>query len=453
MAQHLRETFAAKEQLNAPAFVTFLTAGFPSVDATVPLMLAMERGGSDVIELGVPFTDPLADGKAIQDCNNIALDQGVDYTRCLEFVKEARAQGLKTPVILMGKFPLACSHILSSTLTPSLPETGYFNPLLAHGEERAVQDAKAAGANGFIIVDLPPEEAVGFRKICTREGLSYVPLIAPSTTDNRIKFLASIADSFIYVVSKMGTTGASDKVSSSLSSMLARIRKLIGKPIPLAVGFGVSTQEHFEEVGRDADGVVIGSQLVSVIKDANALGTSAAASAVEAYCQRVSGNRTRAAPLPKQTVSDEDKVKEVESVQEKVASAARFGDFGGAYVPEALYDALEELTTAYADARADPKFWEEWNSHMGYINRPSQIYEAKRLSEQCGGARIWFKREDLNHTGSHKINNAIGQILLARRLGKTRIIAETGAGQHGVATATACAKFGLECIVYMGEED
>jgi tryptophan synthase len=275
------------------------------------------------------------------------------------------------------------------------------------------------------------------------------------------------------VVSKMGTTGASDKVSSSLSSMLARIRKLIGKPIPLAVGFGVSTQEHFEEVGRDADGVVIGSQLVSVIKDANALGTSAAASAVEAYCQRVSGNRTRAAPLPKQTVSDEDKVKEVESVQEKVASAARFGDFGGAYVPEALYDALEELTTAYADARADPKFWEEWNSHMGYINRPSQIYEAKRLSEQCGGARIWFKREDLNHTGSHKvrtallplgllpeltrrfpqINNAIGQILLARRLGKTRIIAETGAGQHGVATATACAKFGLECIVYMGEED
>ena len=218
----------------------------------------------------------------------------------------------------------------------------------------------------------------------------------------------------IQVVSKMGTTGASDKVSSSLSSMLARIRKLIGKPIPLAVGFGVSTQEHFEEVGRDADGVVIGSQLVSVIKDANALGTSAAVSAVEAYCQRVSGNRTRAAPLPKQTVSDEDKVKEVESVQEKVASAARFGDFGGAYVPEALYDALEELTTAYADARADPEFWEEWNSHMGYINRPSQIYEAKRLSEQCGGARIWFKREDLNHTGSHKVRTAYFHLLCCR---------------------------------------
>ncbi|BGP41606.1 bifunctional tryptophan synthase trp1 [Rhodotorula kratochvilovae] len=431
MSKHLRDTFAAKEAENSPAFVTFLTAGFPSVDSTVPLMLAMERGGADIIELGVPFTDPLADGKAIQECNNIALDQGVDYTRCLEFVKEARAQGLKTPVILMG----------------------YFNPLLAHGEERAVQDAKNAGANGFIIVDLPPEEAVEFRKICTREGVSYVPLIAPSTSTERIKFLASIADSFIYVVSKMGTTGASDKVSSSLSTMLEQIRSLLPHEIPLAVGFGVSTQEHFEEVGRVADGVVIGSQLVAVIKDSFSLGPAAAASAVEAYCQRVSGNRSRAAPLPKRVVSDADKVKEVESVQEKVASAARFGDFGGAYVPEALYDALEELTTAYADARADPEFWKEWEGEFGYINRPSQLYEAKRMTEEVGGAKIWFKREDLNHTGSHKINNAIGQILLARRLGKKRIIAETGAGQHGVATATVCAKFGLECIVYMGAED
>lgn len=218
----------------------------------------------------------------------------------------------------------------------------------------------------------------------------------------------------------MGTTGASDKVSSSLSSMLGRVRKLIGKPIPLAVGFGVSTQEHFEEVGRDADGVVIGSKLVAVLKEAHALGDAAAVSAAEAYCQRVSGNRTRAAPLPKQQVSDEDKAKEVEAVQEKVATAARFGDFGGAYVPEALYDALEELTTAYADARADPKFWEEWNSHMGYINRPSQIYEAKRLSEHCGGARIWFKREDLNHTGSHKVRLVCGRLLVLSRSSRLR---------------------------------
>ncbi|GAA5990310.1 hypothetical protein JCM11641_006393, partial [Rhodosporidiobolus odoratus] len=380
MSAHLRDTFKGKEDQNSPAFVTFLTAGFPSVEATVPLMLAMERGGSDVIELGVPFTDPLADGKAIQEANNIAIEQGVDYERCLEFVKEAREKGLKTPVILMG----------------------YFNPLLAHGEERAVQDAKNAGANGFIIVDLPPEEAVHFRDVCTREGMSYIPLIAPSTTNNRIKFLASIADSFIYVVSKMGTTGATSQVSSDLSTMLERIRPLLPRPIPLAVGFGVSTQAHFEEVGRSADGVVIGSQLVSVIKDSAALGPAAAAAAVEAYCQQVSGNRSRAAPLPKLAVSDEDKVKEVAAVEEKVATAARFGDFGGAYVPEALYDALEELTTAYVAARADPKFWEEWEGEFGYINRPSQLYEAKRLTEHCGGARIWFKREDLNHTGSHK---------------------------------------------------
>ncbi|GAA5933702.1 tryptophan synthase TRP5 [Sporobolomyces koalae] len=429
MSAHLRETFAHKETTNDPAFVTFLTAGFPSVEQTVPLMLAMEKGGADVIELGVPFTDPLADGKAIQDANNIAIEQGVDYERCLAFVKEARSLGLKAPVILMG----------------------YFNPLLAHGEERAVKDAKIAGANGFIIVDLPPEEAVEFRKICTSEEMSYVPLIAPSTTDDRIRFLSTIADSFIYVVSKMGTTGATDSVNSALPQMLERIRSLLVKPHPLAVGFGVSTQAHFEQVGKDADGVVIGSQLVAVIKEATKLGTAACASAVEAYCASVSGNRTRKAPLPKRVVSDQEKAEPV--IQEKQAKAARFGDFGGAYVPEALYDCLEELTTAYADARADPAFWKEWENEFGYMNRPSQLYEAKRLTEHCGGARIWFKREDLNHTGSHKINNAIGQILLARRIGKKRIIAETGAGQHGVATATVCAKFGMECIVYMGEED
>ena len=315
-----------------------------------------------------------------------------------------------------------------------------------------MRDAKAAGANGFIVVDLPPEEAVNFRKICTAEGMAYVPLIAPSTSDHRIKFLASIADSFIYVVSKMGTTGASDTVSSSLSSFLARIRNLLPGPIPLAVGFGVATQAHFEEVGREADGVVIGSQLVAVIKKAFADGGAAAAvAATTAYCASVSGNRTRALPLPAAVSIVSGEAPEV--VAEKAGTAVRFGDYGGAYVPEALFDCLEELTEAYAAARADPEFWKEWEGEFGYINRPSQLYEAKRLSDKVGGARIWFKREDLNHTGSHKINNAIGQILLAKRLGKKRIIAETGAGQHGVATATVCAKFGFECVVYMGEED
>lgn len=129
-------------------FVTFVTAGFPTKNDTVDLLLGLEAGGADIIELGVPFSDPQADGPAIQESNEIALKQGVDYHTCLQYVAQARQLGLKTPVLLMG----------------------YYNPLLAHGEEKAVVDAKEAGANGFIVVDLPPEEAIDFRQHCTRQG-------------------------------------------------------------------------------------------------------------------------------------------------------------------------------------------------------------------------------------------------------------------------------------------
>ncbi len=132
----------------------------------------------------------------------------------------------------------------------------------------------------------------------------------------------------------------------------------------------------------------------------------------------------------------------------------RFGEFGGRYIPETLVGAHEELEIAYNEARRDPAFQAELddlNAH--YVGRPTPLYFAERLTRECGGARIWLKREDLAHTGAHKINNALGQALLARRLGKPRIIAETGAGQHGVATATVCAMMGLECVVYMGSED
>ena len=135
-------------------------------------------------------------------------------------------------------------------------------------------------------------------------------------------------------------------------------------------------------------------------------------------------------------------------------SAGRFGAFGGRYVPETLYAALEELDAAYLAARSDVGFLGEVDRLLReFVGRPTQLTPAPRLSAHAGGARIWLKREDLAHTGAHKINNALGQALLARRMGKTRIIAETGAGQHGVATATACARFGLECCVYMGSED
>jgi tryptophan synthase beta chain len=132
----------------------------------------------------------------------------------------------------------------------------------------------------------------------------------------------------------------------------------------------------------------------------------------------------------------------------------RFGQFGGRYVPETLTAALVELTAAYDAARQDPSFQRELDDlFKHYVGRPSPLYHAKRLSEHAGGAQIYLKREDLNHTGAHKINNTLGQALLTIRMGKRRVIAETGAGQHGVATATACARFGLECVVYMGEED
>ncbi|PWN97027.1 putative tryptophan synthase [Tilletiopsis washingtonensis] len=462
MTEAIRATFAEKAKLNEAVFISFVTAGYPAKNDTVSILLALERGGADIIELGVPFSDPQADGPAIQRSNEVALEQGVDYTTCLRYVREARQLGLKTPVLLMG----------------------YYNPLLAHGEEKAVRDAREAGANGFIVVDLPPEEAVDFRNCCTTEGMSYVPLIAPSTSEKRIKHLSGLADSFIYVVSKMGTTGVAAAVSEALPAMLSRIRAITS--VPLAVGFGVATREHFVEVGEHADGVVIGSKLVANLRDAQPATTDGRCAAAQAYCEEITGkteggikrknallngsasngvsiksalDQPDSVPIPKLdgvVSADRPPVPGLDATVDKQTGEVRpprFGKFGGQYIPEALFDAHAELEKAYLGCINDPEFWKEFESYYEYIGRPSELYLAERMTEAAGGARIWFKREDLNHTGSHKINNAIGQILVARRLGKTRIIAETGAGQHGVATATACAKFGMECVVYMGAED
>ncbi|KAJ3554904.1 hypothetical protein NM688_g2863 [Phlebia brevispora] len=428
----LKKVFEQKEKEETPALVTFVTAGYPKIADTVPIMLAMQEGGADIIELGVPFSDPIADGPAIQETNTVAVHQGVDYGMCLGFVREARKQGLTAPVLLMG----------------------YYNPMLAYGEEKAIQDAYEAGANGFIMVDLPPEEAIGFREKCTKSHLSYVPLIAPSTTLHRIKFLASIADTFIYVVSKMGTTGSSDKgkLNVELPDIIARVREYA--TVPLAVGFGVATREHYDYVAdAGADGVVIGSRLVSVIKNSP---SAEITKNVEAYCRSISlkGQPPVHHVHPAHPHPHHEANGSAPAIEGEVnVLPARFGQFGGQYVPESLFDCLHELEEAHNAAMHDPEFWKELRSFYSYMNRPSNLYKADRLTEHAGGATIWLKREDLNHTGSHKINNAVGQILLARRLGKTRIIAETGAGQHGVATATVCARFGLECVVYMGSED
>lgn len=149
-----------------------------------------------------------------------------------------------------------------------------------------------------------------------------------------------------------------------------------------------------------------------------------------------------------------DSLAKLNMATDTTTTPGRFGEFGGRYVPETLTNALEELTVAYEAAKNDPEFQSDLQDlWQNYVGRPNPLYYARRLTQLAGGAHIWLKREDLNHTGAHKINNTLGQVLLTERMGKKRVIAETGAGQHGVATATACARFGIPCVVFMGEED
>lgn len=316
-----------------------------------------------------------------------------------------------------------------------------------------------------------------------------------------MKLLCKIADSFVYVVSRMGVTGATGKLSSGLPELLERVHTYSGG-IPAAVGFGVSTHDHFLEVAKVAEGVVIGSQIVTTLANAP---PGQGAQKVEEYCSEITGRKvdrsshsvtngvlkTQEAEKPATNGHSEhhtendhgitspatvDKVirngdsapgpglaTELEALNDpsttKPTNASvlpsRFGAFGGQYIPESLMDCVSQLLTCFESARSDPSFWAEFRSYYPYMGRPSSLHLAERLTAHAGpkAANIWLKREDLNHTGSHKINNALGQILLAKRLGKNRIIAETGAGQHGVATATVCAKFGMACTIYMGAED
>lgn len=312
---------------------------------------------------------------------------------------------------------------------------------------------------------MPPSPPRHARTALTPRSLSYVPLIAPSTSDARMKILCQLADSFIYVVSRMGTTGASGTMSSALPELLTRVKKYSGNK-PAAVGFGVSTHEHFVEVGAIADGVVVGSQLITTLTKAEDGSEADEARKYCAYlCGRVSADELDGAagaavvergpsPMAEHSLdpeADRELVGQLAAMHSKIPE--RFGEFGGQYVPEVLMDCLSELEEGFNKIREDPSFWEEYRSYYDYMGRPGKLHLADRLTAHTGGANIWLKREDLNHTGSHKINNALGQILLARRLGKKRIIAETGAGQHGVATATVCAKLGMPCTVFMGAED
>ena len=258
---------------------------------------------------------------------------------------------------------------------------------------------------------LLPSRSISLRNtmvLMTR--MSYVPLISPATSIDRVKFLASIADSFIYVVSKMGVTGSSatSNMSAGLPELIKRIQNFT--PVPLAVGFGVDNRTHFDFVtAAGADGVVIGSKIVNVIQQ----NPNSAPEAVTEYCltislkgkapklNRLNGNGSEVngnkvspedvpAPLPIPADSAPQNKEELK-VTGGGKLPSRFGIFGGAYVPESLIDCLNELESAYVEAKDDPSFWKEFEDMYGYMNRPSELYLAERLTEQMGGASIWLK--------------------------------------------------------------
>lgn len=264
MSKRLRELFAQRRAEGRPLFMPYITAGYPSPAETVDVLLALQAGGGDAIELGIPFTDPMADGATVQHANEVALAAGVKVTDCFRFLEEARSRGLHIPVLFM------C----------------YYNSVLALGEEEAAARAAKAGADGFIVVDLPPEEASSFVAACRANGLSFVPLVAPTTSNERIEKLASVADSFLYCVSVTGTTGQRAQLPPELPAFIERIRA--HTDLPLGVGFGISTREHVEQVGRIADAAIVGSAIIAAI-DAAAPGM--AAQGVREYVEDVSGQR------------------------------------------------------------------------------------------------------------------------------------------------------------------
>jgi tryptophan synthase alpha chain len=223
------------------ALMPFFPLGFPDAATSLDVITALSTAGADAFEIGLSFSDPLADGPVIQHATQVALEQGITVKRSLEMIAELRARGVAQPFLVMG----------------------YINPMLAYGLERFVNDAAAAGADGFIVPDLPPEEADELDRLCRARGLGLIYFLAPTSTDDRVKLVAEKAQGFIYLVSIAGVTGARSQVASGLSDFVARIRQATSTPI--AIGFGVSTPEQAGEVSQIADGVIVGSALVQVV--------------------------------------------------------------------------------------------------------------------------------------------------------------------------------------------
>ncbi len=227
-----------------PAFMPYFTLGYPDYEHSLQIVQACAEAGADLMELGIPFSDPLADGPTIQNSTQVALANGMTVARCLQAVADLRKRGVTIPLMLMG----------------------YYNPVLTHGESSFAREAAAAGANGFIIPDLPPEEAESLEENCQQSRLALTYLLAPTSTETRIKLVAKKATGFVYLVSLIGVTGARSELPSDLSDFVTRARRHIS--LPLAVGFGISTPAQARQVGGIADGVIVGSKLISVAREA-----------------------------------------------------------------------------------------------------------------------------------------------------------------------------------------
>jgi len=236
----ISQRFHSLRQEGRPALVAYVMAGDPDLDATARIVQALEEGGADIIELGVPFTDPLADGPVIQAANERALAGGTDLDGILHFVQGLR-QSSEIPILLMT----------------------YYNPLLRQGLDEIARRVAEAGVDGVLVTDLPPEEAAPWKAAANRCGLDTIFLLAPTSTDERIRIGAEWARGFVYCVSRAGVTGERADIGADLEPLLRRIRAATDTPI--AVGFGISTPEQASTVAGWADGVVVGSAFVNRI--------------------------------------------------------------------------------------------------------------------------------------------------------------------------------------------
>ena len=242
----------AKQRGRSAALMPYYTLGYPDRATSLDIIAAI-AADSDLLELGVPFSDPLADGPTIQHSTQVSLEQGTTLDDCLEMVRELRHRGIHTPILLFG----------------------YYNPFLAYGLERLAIVARAAGAQGFIVPDLPPEEAADMDAAAAREGLAYIYFLAPTSNAHRIEIVTRQANGFIYLVSVTGVTGARQHIGTNLAEFVDPVRE--HTPVPLAIGFGISTPEQVASIGGLADGVIVGSALINAVDRARTNKPQAAA--------------------------------------------------------------------------------------------------------------------------------------------------------------------------------